>query len=346
MTKYVYPGKMFKLETSRYLNSVPSIITSLELDGISYGDALLNYMYSAPRLRELKVPYFKIAVNFLVHYVGLGTENIEQQQQVQVTNSSAASASISNSTTPPLSNGQVRRVWACRKLRFLYIGFRSIGEIKTTDPSVSRFIFGYLARVCPHLQDLEIRGFTLLNDQPDYYTPLCLKLEGGFCLLTRLQNLERLQIGAYELQPDLHPWDLDWMVANGRTSIRRAHRRMVADRWRRRYVRSNNDDERALRCLGEKLTWDVGFSSPADGGESSDLLGQQDLEWDQIGLLKDVEAVMQEMDAKNFTCWRELRRLSIYDVNPLGLPVESEIRRLFSGFGPYNIVQVIMDAFR
>lgn len=73
-------------------------------------------------------------------------------------------------------NGQY--IWACRGLRTLHM---SVGG--SIDWHCSQIMFGFLSRQCPRLQELYLRR-GLLN----------LSFNGGLCLLTRLQELERIRI--------------------------------------------------------------------------------------------------------------------------------------------------------
>ncbi|KAF9949067.1 hypothetical protein BGZ72_009073 [Mortierella alpina] len=76
-----------------------------------------------------------------------------------------------------------KQLWACRGLRTLHIQFESALGRDSPTPEKARIMFGYLARVCPDLRELSIRR-----------SELCLELEGGMCLLTRLRKLESLSI--------------------------------------------------------------------------------------------------------------------------------------------------------
>ncbi|KAF9159631.1 hypothetical protein BGX21_002969 [Mortierella sp. AD011] len=70
--------------------------------------------------------------------------------------------------------------------------------IHDNSPKLSRIVFGYIARVCPRLQDLLIRGYRLN-----------MTLEGGFCLLTRLRALKKVAISQLDCEfstKDILPW--------------------------------------------------------------------------------------------------------------------------------------------
>ncbi|KAG0332786.1 hypothetical protein BG004_001099 [Podila humilis] len=108
------------------------------------------------------------------------------------------------------TNSRDTRLWACRNLEKLQVGF--IYQEEKREPQhvqglCSRMLFGYLARVCPELTVLDIHA-----------PALDLKLEGGFCLLATLRRLEVLKIESrsktaseLKLQAPKRQ-DLEWMA--------------------------------------------------------------------------------------------------------------------------------------
>ncbi|KAH7048592.1 hypothetical protein BKA57DRAFT_461872 [Linnemannia elongata] len=77
-------------------------------------------------------------------------------------------------------NGQY--VWACRGLRTLHMTVGSrVSDNNSSDNAL--IMFGFLSKQCPQLQELHLRR-----------TILDLSFKGGLCLLTRLQELERIKI--------------------------------------------------------------------------------------------------------------------------------------------------------
>ncbi|KAF8981505.1 hypothetical protein BGZ46_002672 [Entomortierella lignicola] len=154
-------------------------------------------------------------------------ENIQSSHHLQKLNSIDSN---SQSSPKPL------RIWACRNLKTLHLEFarqtqiqhqrihrRSSASISSffsssssstqnnnkssssrsgiiyeNSPILSRIVFGYVARVCPRLQDLLIHGYRLN-----------MTLQGGFCLLTRLRALKKVAISQYDCQfstKDILPW--------------------------------------------------------------------------------------------------------------------------------------------
>ena len=92
-------------------------------------------------------------------------------------------------------NGQY--VWACRGLQTLHMTVgRRLGDTNSSENAL--IMFGFLSRQCPQLQELHLRRIML-----------DLSFKGGLCLLTRLQELERIKITTgsdYELDEQALFW--------------------------------------------------------------------------------------------------------------------------------------------
>ncbi|KAG0371672.1 hypothetical protein BGX24_001344 [Mortierella sp. AD032] len=89
-------------------------------------------------------------------------------------------------------------VWVCRGLRTLHMKVDYHG----TDcdfSELSLIVFGFLSRMCPRLQELSLKRRSL-----------DLSLQGGLCLLTRLQELERVRIITHHY-PQMDERDLLWI---------------------------------------------------------------------------------------------------------------------------------------
>ncbi|KAF9312248.1 hypothetical protein BG006_004413, partial [Podila minutissima] len=87
-----------------------------------------------------------------------------------------------------------RGIWACRNLKTLHVKCSddrplenrwivSSVDHKDMTHTQTRVIFGYLAKVCPNLEELHV-----------VLSPADLGLQSGLCLLSRLKRLERLEI--------------------------------------------------------------------------------------------------------------------------------------------------------
>ncbi|KAG0007595.1 hypothetical protein BGZ81_004756, partial [Podila clonocystis] len=107
-----------------------------------------------------------------------------------------------------------RGIWACRNLKSLHAQFSDDRSLenrrivcfavhKDMTHAQTRVIFGYLAKVCPNLEELHM-----------VLSPADLDLQSGLCLLSRLKRLERLEIAMsapIRFWPlERHAWD--WMA--------------------------------------------------------------------------------------------------------------------------------------
>ncbi|KAG0262633.1 hypothetical protein BG011_009940 [Mortierella polycephala] len=103
----------------------------------------------------------------------------------------------------------VRKFWACRNLQTLHLKFdweRTKRHVYSC-PGNRLLIFGYIVRVCPRLRDLRISC-----EHIDLY------LASGFCLLSRLQDLQRLTIVTRYVR-DLRLMDIEWIINTPKTSV-------------------------------------------------------------------------------------------------------------------------------
>ncbi|KAF9341017.1 hypothetical protein BGZ91_011356 [Linnemannia elongata] len=116
------------------------------------------------------------------------------------------------STTYDPIRGDSIRVWACRGLQTCHLSFDEPGR----EQRASRILYGYLSRVCPRLRDLKIcfpSVFLENGSDTSVKASLFLNLASGFCLLTRLKDLESLWIDQVDLSGlVLESCAIDWMA--------------------------------------------------------------------------------------------------------------------------------------
>ncbi|KAF9434842.1 hypothetical protein BGZ76_007328 [Entomortierella beljakovae] len=174
--------------------SFEKIITTLEIiptnnfNHYDYiGDALHTFLCSAPSLVHLLAP----GVHCYVDYLNL------HDMSLAVDASSFGFSQERNSEF--IVRNRRRATWACRGLKTLQIKFMSRNFVDSATPRNSRIMFGYIATVCPNLVELYIDRQSLN-----------LKLEGGFCLLSRLQYLQKLIIQTRTVTK-LEMEDISWM---------------------------------------------------------------------------------------------------------------------------------------
>ena len=182
----------------------------------------------------------------------------------------------------------IKEPWTCRFLETLHL--RIVGRklyFRLEDDS--RVLFGYLSRVCPLLRDLTIER-----------KRQSLSLKGGFCLLSRLHHLERVEMKAQ--YGDLS--DLGW-ICRYPTALQKLGWLVKAQRLRKSHCGFKDQDE------------DPNVGSHSTGYQTSgaiDLdksLTKEDLR--DVGYLDDIIELLQERARPGFGngrgCWPRLREL-------------------------------------
>lgn len=157
----------------------------------------------------------------------------------------------------------------------------------------------------PLLEELEI-GVTrqcYLIVRHELYTPkIWLHLEGGLCLLGRLNYLQRLKVlwnGRPLARCNYSKEDLNWMVPSGRTKKFRNMRQMRVQLWQQQRFRE--DRLEGLRQAQQKLQQQQ--QATITSADTADLGGSYDTESEalllrqlqNLGLLREVEEVVKEI---------------------------------------------------
>ncbi|KAF9352175.1 hypothetical protein BGX26_009951 [Mortierella sp. AD094] len=176
--------------------SFNNIITTLEVTPSKYrshnayfSNTLHSFLCSAPSLLHLlapKAPYFAEYLDLSGHKSDNGPNNPRDHAP--------------GNDSIPAPRGTKTEIWACRGLLTLQMMFVSRNSKDEPSAENARMMFGYISTVCPNLRELEI-------DREE----LDLKLDGGFCLLTRLRFLESLSIITWTTTK-LETRDIDWMA--------------------------------------------------------------------------------------------------------------------------------------
>ncbi|KAF9134680.1 hypothetical protein BGW39_006269 [Mortierella sp. 14UC] len=180
-------------------------------------------------------------------------------------------------------------IWACRGLLTLYIGFHGEGQGDFSQENCTRVLFGYIARVCPLLRDLQIDAW----ESPRLSRPIYLRLKSGFCLLSKLKHLESLRIGPLLRTATFLEGDLDWMVPAGHTKERRENRYPVADVWEFE-LRTEMLEEEKRRGTGIPSRE---ISDGVDLDRRITMSSEMATALGRLGRLMDVRQVLEEMDA-------------------------------------------------
>ncbi|KAF9334935.1 hypothetical protein BGZ91_010671 [Linnemannia elongata] len=232
------------------------------------------------------------------------------------------------------------RIWRCRGLRTLHI---IVHLPDPFQPVSSRILFGYIARVCPAVEDLQIcvpRACHYINtggrlsglDSPEPF----LRLDGGFCLLGRLECLQKLRVFrdlGYRTS-SCEDWELDWIVnlrngGKGRKMAQSTRKRQEeVESWK--LWLANEERIEAARCHARQQLLENGIaSSSGDSGSGASVKDKEVLfQLRNLGLLLDVEEMVREMDEKDVRPMPSLERLSFN--YPTLLRPEEELEQLFS----------------
>ncbi|KAF8948209.1 hypothetical protein BGZ47_006009 [Haplosporangium gracile] len=85
-------------------------------------------------------------------------------------------------------------------------------------PGHSRITFGYIARVCPELREIELANGGYRIGDPY----LNMTLLSGLYLLGRLQHLERFSSSTWKKRGVLNVRNLEWIVKSERSEQKKA----------------------------------------------------------------------------------------------------------------------------
>lgn len=201
-------------------------------------------------------------------------------------------------------------VWRCRGLQTLELEIHGHGESRLEHPIHSRILFGYISRAFPLLEDLRIRApMTCFSRKWGYSPWICRELEGGLCLLGRLKHLQRLQIvpgNNFERNREIKYQELSWILPSGCSyKYRRMRLKIIGSRWWQE-VRANEDSLETRRSAQRQQQQLQDQESGGDVPVAAELPGQ----FQHLGLLKDVENMIKEMDSGSAHPLPSLERLT------------------------------------
>ncbi|KAK3819428.1 MAG: hypothetical protein JOS17DRAFT_756414 [Linnemannia elongata] len=230
-------------------------------------------------------------------------------------------SSSSTSRPPPA-------IWRCRGLRTLHIDVH-IPVTTEERPVYSRIVFGYISRVCPLLEDLQIATQETCHSWIEsihffqYFSGLTVRLSGGLCLLGRLKFLQRLRVFSEvgRVETEGKDWDVNWITASGKKNVlSNWRRRREVKSWRE--WRKNEDQIESIRA---QIRMRLAVSGANNPPPDTDAVILKQLE--NLGLLLDVEKMVKEMEAKRFRPMPALEGLSFN--RPTLLPPEDVLEFLF-----------------
>ena len=319
------------------LRNLHNVVTTLELHDIDVSATgpncrLHQYLCESPHLLHLRAPRTAIMVEALdVHarsyIIQKGYMEVDEKDKDKVN-----SYREWNQFRTACNHGQTQ-VWICRKLRTLHCSIYSRTEPEFKSPARSRIVFGYLSRICPNLQDLQISMPTQQSvNGTIVYPKLDLRLEGGLCLLTRMKHLWILRLESRERKTSCRPKDLGWILSGESQKEMKeskqqwALRSATVEGWTD-WLKDEETDDNHWRNAFTTVRWES-KDSPVDIDEP---WLKEDLK--TMGLLLDVKLLLDEMDCPNdgveYRCWPELRHISLNSPDESILSPEKEFRRLF-----------------
>ncbi|KAK3811600.1 MAG: hypothetical protein JOS17DRAFT_490622 [Linnemannia elongata] len=236
-------------------------------------------------------------------------------------------------------------VWACRGLKTLHLAFDSQTDRLLFAPVCLRIVFGYLTRVVPRLQDLQIVILSCFSyGRGNVGPPLRLTLQSGFCLLSRLKNLEKLRIGCDGGSVDCQRSDIEWMIPSGQSPRKIDERRKVVSGWTQQLAEEESMEIKrsqrfsfANKAAAQARSTGPSLSSSSSSSSTSkqvvDIWNNVDPELKQdlqnLGRLLDVKTMLDEMADKDFRCWPYIQKVAFHRPIEMGLSPERELKEMF-----------------
>ncbi|KAH7059958.1 hypothetical protein BKA57DRAFT_498972 [Linnemannia elongata] len=355
MTEWMVSAVHF---TTTLIDRLPQdVLTTLEIIGADC-EHLHTYLCTATHLQHLRAP----RTRFPYEHMDIHHRSVEGFPYTGGVRGSGYGGVEHRSVQDVAAT--VSKVWACRGLLTLKLAVSHMSN----QPQASRIVFGYISRVCPRLQDLEICGPEGMRmDRKIRPTPMCMALEGGFCLLSRLKRLERLCVGIVRLDLKLKDIDLAWIkgesggsssggvgelggliLSGSKVRPRRGSTASIKSIKKGWSTLLRQEKEQEVARL-QNILWCIdhrpgeGGHKVVGGGNKAVVArsGQDDTEPEQslrhLGLLEDVVLLLKEIDttSNNSTtttleskCWPKMKRMSIYSGNILGESLDREYERL------------------
>ncbi|KAG0203199.1 hypothetical protein BGX28_004432 [Mortierella sp. GBA30] len=179
-----------------------------------------------------------------------------------------------------------KKIWACRDLRTLQIQFTPLSVQDCPSAANSRIMFGYVAKVCPELRELWVKR-----------SQLCLELDGGLCLLSRLRKLERLRIWT-KTRTSFGKKDIEWMAVTHRAD-RLPHRAQRSiEQWIARSQLTFPDFSRSKKASGRNTRHDDGQTSFEFSQDSNSRVFGPDSKADGKLTVEDMEGVGSKQDVE------------------------------------------------
>ncbi|KAG0293783.1 hypothetical protein BGZ96_002301 [Linnemannia gamsii] len=256
---------------SQELSLLSNNVTALDLlwdagSDSRWGSALHQYLCQSPHLLHLRAPRTRFQIKHL---------DLHNRLPIPLNGYG------SNLVHPP-------GIWCCRMLRTLHVSFEWNTNYFGKGPTAARVVFGYLSRVCPRLEELQLAS----KRRDPYESKLLLGLEGGVCLLASLRHLESLRIGSSFHHFNLEAWELSWMTTSGLNLDHRRARQARMASWETEILQEERDDAKSTRV---EETAAVGESSGTAAAGDANL--KEELR--NLGKKVDVRLMLEQIDSGN-----------------------------------------------
>ncbi|KAF9351661.1 hypothetical protein BGX26_010374 [Mortierella sp. AD094] len=305
-------------EILRSLTSFEIMLTTLEIVGVAmhnngFAPHLHRFMCENPQLLHL------IAPDVGIETLWFDLEGIlDTSGSLHTKSNGYWHSSLVGKTIEPFH----RKIWSCRNLRTLHSTF-SFGSRGCNSPESARIMFGYIAKVCPQLQDLSIN--CRMRD---------LSLDSGFCLLSKLHDLRKVRIST-DIRHLNGPWNVDWMLEYLSPTLRTSMKLWIS-KYKRKpqeimYAKHPFISNNEVRALPHSKTRPINFyilglvnwiqrndnnfsTSPTerDIGPLFDpeyMIGGLDMR--NVGHLKDILELFEDRLSKNWPCWPRMESFEI-----------------------------------
>ncbi|KAF9414946.1 hypothetical protein BGZ94_000228 [Podila epigama] len=343
VTPKVFEGHLFTIRN--WVTSLTLTASYKETDSVKSG--LHDYLCASPLLQHLRTDNMIFRVESMDPHAALHFHNIPGRLH---TRDWSGAILLDDDLTSS------RDIWTCRRLKTLHIRVsdkrRLERRVVHCDMSHihTRVVFGYLAKVCPDLEELHI---TL--------APVDLSLQSGLCLLSRLKHLERLEIAMsapHRFWPrSVSDWDWMtrqksyWQALLRSSQLKLWDASIREEEWMLRELSMEVEEAQSRARLESELSEarddavdrsEVNDSSPTSSPRSSicsfetaseDGMSSTALSWDdlsEVGMLSDVKDALQDLYADwRSPCWPKLEEI-----------------RLCGPQGRQSYVQALVDGLR
>ncbi|KAG0057873.1 hypothetical protein BGZ89_001774 [Linnemannia elongata] len=149
-------------------------------------------------------------------------------------------------------------IWLCRRLKSLRVEIQTEMENLLTSSVHSRIVFGYISRVCPYLESLEIdvpyADSTAGILEASLYPRLSMKLQGGLCLLAKLDRLRRLRISSERGQWTFNceDYEVNWISCSPYHRMNRMFRHWTLSHWKKMREHEKQQEQTRLEAVNEE----------------------------------------------------------------------------------------------